>query len=1013
MRINKNIITIIVFVTVVFVTLGYGAFSRDLRISDISATVRPPLDVRITNFYMSTSTGSASSSYADFNVDKVMTDINLPENSSITYVVEVTNYNDNRAVLTNIQNLPSNLKYEIDLGEANRYQLGDIICNGANSTRQIKLTISYADNGYNSSNTNYSLNLDFIFNELFEITYTNITGDYQSTILKGETLTVDFSGTLYGNLRIYNTYNNMILSIPSVNGDIEIISTGNFCSDNNINRLSDCLLAIDQYTTNISTAKSGIASKGTPNFDKIEPYITYEQNITYNVTGSKVVSTTSNDILFTTTTPSFNIETGQYTLSGTTSRGIVTNYLSNGNTKYYTCMSNSTICYTVYVLYSCAEPIYNANTGLTTYNITNADIYTWKASSSSTSNPGLYKGEDDYTTDSNTYTYYYRGDVNNNWVKFGNFLWRIVRINGDGSIRMIYSGLASSSNHTGANAQIGTYTYGDTTSHTTTTTDISGLTNDTITTTYSNGTYGNTYVGYMYNPNKTISVYPNKNPGNNSGYRLNYFPTFTNISNTTNYYFFKNFDSSTDCFTGSGNDETGTCTLKCRSLGSDGDSNVDCVYSNWNTLATTPGNYSTTAPGIYPASDPTQYVYRKSDTDGGYRYTCWSYGTPVTKANGDGTTSVYVSCPIVSEIVGTVKNNPTQAKVKYHGLFSSNATASNTNVKDNMIKTKVDTWYVNNILNANDGNGNDLEDYLSDEIFCNDRSSSSVEFPLANGGSFLYRPYNRNASSRNPSFKCLNTDGTFNSNDAFTLKTTNITSSVNASGDGNNMLTYPVGLITVDEAAFAGGRLSTMNYNYYLYTGYTYWTFSPYCFTSDTAGARVWYVSSAGYLGANGTSAVYGVRPVINLNSDILYSGGIGTESNPYEVSLNNVNVTFDANGGTVSPGSKIVSYGSTYGELPTPTRSGYQFDGWYINNNKISSNTTVNLVTNHTLTARWKYGYTITNLVKNGSFENGLNNWTKFGSTSSDSLDISSNYNKYGSNSVKRISSSAFTNYL
>ncbi len=40
--------------------------------------------------------------------------------------------------------------------------------------------------------------------------------------------------------------------------------------------------------------------------------------------------------------------------------------------------------------------------------------------------------------------------------------------------------------------------------------------------------------------------------------------------------------------------------------------------------------------------------------------------------------------------------------------------------------------------------------------------------------------------------------------------------------------------------------------------------------------------------------------------------------------------LTFDAAGGTVSPSSKQVTSGSTYGTLPTPTRSGYIFAGWY-----------------------------------------------------------------------------------
>ena len=50
-------------------------------------------------------------------------------------------------------------------------------------------------------------------------------------------------------------------------------------------------------------------------------------------------------------------------------------------------------------------------------------------------------------------TYYYTGNPNN-WVQFGGFWWRIIRINGDGSIRMIYQG--TSANTTESGTQIGT-----------------------------------------------------------------------------------------------------------------------------------------------------------------------------------------------------------------------------------------------------------------------------------------------------------------------------------------------------------------------------------------------------------------------------------------------------------------------------------------------------------------------------------------------------------------------------
>ena len=49
--------------------------------------------------------------------------------------------------------------------------------------------------------------------------------------------------------------------------------------------------------------------------------------------------------------------------------------------------------------------------------------------------PGLYKSKDDYGD-----TLFYSGAVDNNYVAFGGYMWRIVRINGDGSIRLIYTG---------------------------------------------------------------------------------------------------------------------------------------------------------------------------------------------------------------------------------------------------------------------------------------------------------------------------------------------------------------------------------------------------------------------------------------------------------------------------------------------------------------------------------------------------------------------------------------------
>ena len=60
----------------------------------------------------------------------------------------------------------------------------------------------------------------------------------------------------------------------------------------------------------------------------------------------------------------------------------------------------------------------------------------------------------DWTNNGQGVTYYYTGANPNNWVSFAGFYWRIIRINGDGSIRMIYQGTRA--NTTGAGTQIGT-----------------------------------------------------------------------------------------------------------------------------------------------------------------------------------------------------------------------------------------------------------------------------------------------------------------------------------------------------------------------------------------------------------------------------------------------------------------------------------------------------------------------------------------------------------------------------
>ena len=84
----------------------------------------------------------------------------------------------------------------------------------------------------------------------------------------------------------------------------------------------------------------------------------------------------------------------------------------------------------------------------------------------------------------------------------------------------------------------------------------------------------------------------------------------------------------------------------------------------------------------------------------------------------------------------------------------------------------------------------------------------------------------------------------------------------------------------------------------------------------------------------------------------------------------NEYTVTFNANGGSVNPSTKVVTFDSTYGELPTPTRVGYIFNGWIDENNaNVTSTKIVKIPKNHTLKAIWTpITYSIAYTMENGT---------------------------------------------
>ena len=220
-----------------------------------------------------------------------------------------------------------------------------------------------------------------------------------------------------------------------------------------------------------------------------------------------------------------------------------------------------------------------------------------------------------------------------------------------------------------------------------------------------------------------------------------------------------------------------------------------------------------------------------------------------------------------------------------YGTAGSNTYAlTHANINESTIKKYIENWYSQNFDEP-------TASKLEDAVFCNDRSTRAYNSNTMGNtslSSYGALGYGKNATlyiaahnvsyyskNPNPSLVCIN------QNDKFTVDSKN----------GNGKLTYPVGLMTLDEVVLAGFNTNASNSSdyhdltNYLYTGNYYWTLSPVMMYKNGT-TNMGFVSKAGRVDhdAVNNSAV-GVRPVVSLKSGTLIeSAGEGTTTNPYVV---------------------------------------------------------------------------------------------------------------------------------
>ena len=234
---SSVIISYAIFISVICLSIGFSAFSNQLNVKDISASVRVNADIRITSANLSEAYNEAYSTSLDYNKTNINGTAILPsEDSYIDYVVKITNLGKVEMGIKEITLNNDNLDYElID------YNLGDKLCVIEEETskctlgaeKQIIVRLKWKEGSYDSSNTENNFVLDFNFQNYHKVyvednVAPNIT-ECPSEVINSGDLTFKYTGekldirVYMGSKRISEyTFENGIVTIKNVTAPVYI-----------------------------------------------------------------------------------------------------------------------------------------------------------------------------------------------------------------------------------------------------------------------------------------------------------------------------------------------------------------------------------------------------------------------------------------------------------------------------------------------------------------------------------------------------------------------------------------------------------------------------------------------------------------------------------------------------------------------------------------------------------------------------------------------------------------------
>ena len=258
---SVKLISLLLVVLLCVLTIGFSAFSADMIVNDMVAYIRPKSDVRITSISLddSRSNGYTSSSY-NYDVSNITSSFVLDNiGSKITYEIDITVYEAAEMAIKGISigENGSGLSASIS-----GYTLKTKICDNndnskcnLNATKTMFVTIEKTS----GSTVNYNnVRIDFDFKKVYNITYVDMNNSgYPNNILDGDDMTINFNNNSQYNGTATYVYNTDTLTVTSYTSTMP---SGFVVTGNNSNNYNNNVLTISNVTGDITITKQAASA---------------------------------------------------------------------------------------------------------------------------------------------------------------------------------------------------------------------------------------------------------------------------------------------------------------------------------------------------------------------------------------------------------------------------------------------------------------------------------------------------------------------------------------------------------------------------------------------------------------------------------------------------------------------------------------------------------------------------------------------------------------------------------